>query len=70
MKSKEHCVARRRARKQETCRCQAYPFAHRMFGGKCRGEQDWLDEPIYENDPFFEREARSMNRLFLSRGYY
>lgn len=33
----------RRERKQYTCRCGAYSFPHRAFGGACNGI--WLVEP-------------------------
>jgi hypothetical protein len=31
--------------KQQTCRCDAYPFPHRLYGGKCEGmTEDELDD--------------------------
>jgi len=45
-------------RNTETCRCDAYPFPHRMYGGLCEGpdsKPDPEDEGCYR---FHERKDR------------
>ena len=29
---------------QFTCRCEAYPFPHRLYGGKCQGNEGGDDD--------------------------
>lgn len=58
----------RKARKGEiVCTCRAYPFPHRMMGGKCRGyafvEETW--ESSYGSG-----DCRSCNYLQREEGYY
>jgi hypothetical protein len=43
----------KRKRKQETCRCSAYSFPHRLYGGKCHGEEEEnMDD---DGDELYER---------------
>ncbi|MEB3190444.1 MAG: hypothetical protein VKL42_08895 [Snowella sp.] len=35
---------RKQKRNQKTCRCDAYPFPHRLYGGKCHGLEDDDDD--------------------------
>jgi len=39
----------KRKRVQETCRCEAYSFPHRLYGGKCSGSDDEGEEEDYRN---------------------
>ncbi len=37
---------RPKRRMQVTCRCHAYPFPHRLSGGRCSGEE-WAESYFY-----------------------
>ena len=41
----------KRKRKQKTCRCDAYHFPHRLYGGHCSGP-DTEDEEQTITDPW------------------
>jgi hypothetical protein len=45
------------ATKQKPCRCPAYPFPHREFGGKCSGKPPKEYEDQWE-EPWWPRPAR------------
>lgn len=40
---------KRKPRPQTTCRCDAYPFPHRLYGGQCSGPDDEEDDDEYIN---------------------
>lgn len=45
---------------QKTCRCKAYPFPHRLDGGKCR---EFYNNNYYEKDTIFNLGLVSLFKL-------
>ena len=55
---------RKRKRWQQTCRCDAYPFPHRLYGGRCCGSHHDPEPELI--DPW--REAGVAQADFLDFG--
>lgn len=61
-------MKRKRARNQETCTCEAYPYPHRLYGGDCYGH-NLIDcpTPLIEVDPYC---TRTFNYREVAHGCY